>query len=312
MTIFWNDCRPVKCWWRMGRPAPIYRARAGAGRLGEGVGAGATGRDPAPAPRFHRRRGRHHPDLHFWRHERPPGAMPGLGRRAAEINRRAVELARQAAAGTDVLVAASIGPTGQLLKPFGPLDEAEAERAFAEQARALAEAGADLLVIETQFDLAEARIALRAARAAASGLPLVCSFSYDRGTRTMMGVQPAQMAGELEGLADVLGINCGRSLDDNLKALQELRAATALPVWFKPNAGLPQLDEDGQFVLRRHPREDGRPGPRVGAGRGPGRRRLLRHQPGAPARDCPQSSRYNSRTVYRKQLTVKTMFHELR
>jgi 5-methyltetrahydrofolate--homocysteine methyltransferase len=170
------------------------------------------------------------------------GALAG---RAAEVNRRAVALAREAARGTDTLVAASIGPTGQLLKPLGPLDEEEAAVAFAEQAGLLSEAGADLLVVETQYDLAEAKAAMRAAREFGGGLPVVCSFSYDRGTRTMMGVKPAQMAAEMEGLADVLGINCGRSLEDNLKALQELRQATARPIWFKPNAGLPKVDEQG-------------------------------------------------------------------
>jgi 5-methyltetrahydrofolate--homocysteine methyltransferase len=170
------------------------------------------------------------------------GSMAG---RTAEVNRRAVELAREAARGTNVLVAASMGPTGQLLKPFGPLEESDAEQAFAEQAKLLAEAGADLLVVETQFDLTEAKAALRGARASGGGLPVVCSFSYDRGTRTMMGVRPAQMAAELEALADVLGINCGRSLDDNLKALQELRKATSRPLWFKPNAGLPRVDALG-------------------------------------------------------------------
>ena len=74
---------------------------------------------------------------------------------------------------------------------------------------------------------------------------MVCSFSYDRGVRTMMGVRPAQMAAELEGLADVLGINCGRSLDENEKALAELRQATGKPIWFKPNAGLPRSDAAG-------------------------------------------------------------------
>ena len=173
------------------------------------------------------------------------GAGGALAGRVAEVNRRAVELAREAARGSDTLVAASMGPTGQLLKPLGPLDEKEAEAAFAEQAGLLAQAGADLLVVETQFDLAEAKAALRAVRASGGGLPVVCSFSYDRGTRTMMGVRPAQMAAELEDLADVLGINCGRSLDENLKALQELRQATSRPIWFKPNAGLPRVDEQG-------------------------------------------------------------------
>jgi 5-methyltetrahydrofolate--homocysteine methyltransferase len=173
----------------------------------------------------------------------------GLAGRAAEINRRAVELAKQAtarkvpSAGTDVLVAGSMGPTGQLLKPLGPLDENDAVAAFADQARVLTEAGVDLLVIETQFDLAEASAAIKGARSV-SPLPLVVSFSYDRGTRTMTGVKPSQMGPSISALGvDVLGINCGRSLEDNLKALKELREVSSLPIWFKPNAGLPRLDE---------------------------------------------------------------------
>jgi len=163
-----------------------------------------------------------------------------LAPRAAEVNAQAVALAKEAAAGTDTLVAGSIGPTGQMLQPYGPLEESAAEAAFAEQVRWLAEAGVDLLVVETQFDIAEAKAALRAARAAGGWLPLLCSFSYDRGVRTMMGVRPSQMAAEIGDLADVLGINCGRSLDENEKALSELRAATLKPIWFKPNAGLPR------------------------------------------------------------------------
>jgi 5-methyltetrahydrofolate--homocysteine methyltransferase len=168
----------------------------------------------------------------------------GLAERAVEINRRAVELAKQAAAGTDVLVAGSMGPTGERFKPFGPLDEDQAQAAFAEQARVLTEAGVDLLVIETQFDLTEASAAVKGVRSASS-LPLVVSFSYDRGTRTMNGVKPSQMAAAFEALGvDALGINCGHSLEDNLKALKELRQASSLPIWFKPNAGLPHLDDD--------------------------------------------------------------------
>ncbi len=185
---------------------------------------------------------------------------PALAGRATEINRQAVALARQAAAlagRPETLVAGSIGPTGQLLKPLGPLEKSAAEAAFLVQVQALVEAGVDLLVVETQFDLGEAKCALKAARQAAAGVPLVCSFSYDRGTRTMMGVRPSQMAAELGGMADVLGINCGRSLDDNLKALVELRAATTLPLWFKPNAGLPEVDDQGCAVYRVTPAEMG-------------------------------------------------------
>jgi 5-methyltetrahydrofolate--homocysteine methyltransferase len=181
----------------------------------------------------------------------------GLAARAAEVNARAVDLARRAAAGTQTLVAGSIGPTGHLLKPLGPLEEEQAVAAFAAQAQALAEAGVDLLVIETQFDLGEARAAVQGVRSVTQ-LPLVVSFSYDRGTRTMMGVRPATMASEMTDLGvDALGINCGRSLEDNLKALAELRAATILPVWFKPNAGLPVLDADANPTYTVTPEQMG-------------------------------------------------------
>ena len=175
-------------------------------------------------------------------------AHAGLIDRFEASNRKAVELAQQAAAGSDTLVAGSMGPLGEMLQPYGTLAEADAEAAYAEQARILSEAGIDLLVIETQFDLNEAKAALRGARSV-SDLPLVCSFSYDRGTRSMMGVKPAQMAHDLAELGVVaVGINCGRSLEDNLKALAELRAATDLPIWFKPNAGLPRTGENNELI----------------------------------------------------------------
>ncbi len=167
----------------------------------------------------------------------------GLDGKVQEVNQMAIRLARQAA-GEAAYVAGSIGPSGGLLKPLGPLEEAEVFASFAEQAQVMAETGVDLIVIETQFDLGEATLAVKAVRSVTS-LPLVCSFSYDRGTRTMMGVKPSQMARVYADLGvDVLGINCGRSLDENFKALQELRSATSLPIWFKPNAGLPKLDAD--------------------------------------------------------------------
>lgn len=171
----------------------------------------------------------------------------GLADRFEQTNRRAVELARQVVEGTETLVGGSMGPLGEMLQPYGMLSDADAEAAYADQACILSDAGVDLLVIETQYDLNEARAAIRGARSV-TDLPLVCSFSYDRGTRTMMGVNPAQMGKELSGAGvSALGINCGRSLEDNLKALQELRQVTDLPVWFKPNAGLPHNDADGNL-----------------------------------------------------------------
>jgi 5-methyltetrahydrofolate--homocysteine methyltransferase len=187
-----------------------------------------------------------------------------LGGRADEVNQRAVELARQAIrkAGRragEVFIGGSIGPSGGLIKPLGPLNEEQVYDSFSQQVRALANAGVDLLVIETQFDLKEATLAAKAG-VDNSQLAMVISFSYDRGTRTMMGVRPSQMASEFiaSGLEiDLLGVNCGRSLEENLEALKELRAATDLPVWFKPNAGLPKTDSQGNSIYELKPEEMG-------------------------------------------------------
>ncbi len=172
---------------------------------------------------------------------------------AVQVNQQAVRLAQQAAGGTDVYIAGSLGPVGGLLKPYGTLIAEDIQKAYAEQAEAITGAGADLLVIETQFDLGEIKAAIAGARTA-SDLPLVVSLSYDRGTRTMMGVSPSQAASELNNLpVDVIGINCGRSLEENLKNLKELRQTTPKPIWFKPNAGLPRVDSAGTTLYDTTP-----------------------------------------------------------
>jgi 5-methyltetrahydrofolate--homocysteine methyltransferase len=168
--------------------------------------------------------------------------------RAAEVNRRAVEIARQAVqARPEVLVAGSMGPVGGLLKPYGPLTLEEVGAAYLEQAEALTGAGVDLLVIETQFSLEEAKIALEAARQVGD-LPVVVSFSYDRGTRTMMGVRPSQVVQTFQPLGvTAIGANCGTTLE-NMEAIVKEYSATAagLVIWVKPNAGLPALGDDGE------------------------------------------------------------------
>lgn len=169
-----------------------------------------------------------------------------LAERITDVNRIAVELAKQVTAGKDVLVAGSIGPTGEMMQPFGTLSEEQAFEIYAEQAKILIEAGVDLLVIETQFDLTEAIAAVKAVRSLSDDIALVCSFSYDRGVRTMMGVKPAQMAETFNPMAvDALGVNCGKSLEDNLNVLTTLKENTNKPIWFKPNAGLPTSNPDG-------------------------------------------------------------------
>jgi 5-methyltetrahydrofolate--homocysteine methyltransferase len=166
--------------------------------------------------------------------------------RAANLNRRAAELAREAA-GDRSLVGGSMGPTGVLLKPFGPLDYAEAVAAYAEQAQALDAGGVDVLVIETHFSLDEAQAAVEGAREV-TGLPLVVSFAYDRGVRTMMGVKPAQVVEKFAPLkVAAIGANCGTTLENMEKIVQEYAASlqpldSAPLIWAKPNAGLPTVD----------------------------------------------------------------------
>jgi 5-methyltetrahydrofolate--homocysteine methyltransferase len=165
--------------------------------------------------------------------------------RAPDVNRRAAELTRQAAStGTGVLVGGSMGPTGQLIKPYGPLTVEEAMATFAEQAKALAEGGVDLLVIETMFAFEEADAAFKGARSV-TDLPIVVSFSYDRGVRTMMGVKPADMFKRYKGMgAAMIGANCGTTPENMEKVLQEYAAVDpAFPLWAKPNAGLPRMVE---------------------------------------------------------------------
>jgi methionine synthase I (cobalamin-dependent) len=167
-----------------------------------------------------------------------------LAGRTAEVNVRAAELAREAV-GDDRLVAGSMGPTGLLVEPYGVLTREVCVEAYAEQAQALADGGVDLLVLETFFALEEALWAIEGAQSA-TDLPLVASFSFDQGTHTMMGVSPADVVTAVEPLGvTALGANCGRSLADTDAIVTEfLAAAPALPLWVKPNAGVPRIVGD--------------------------------------------------------------------
>ena len=164
--------------------------------------------------------------------------------RTPEVNMRAAELARKAAsARTDVLVAGSMGPVGALIKPYGPLEEEDVRATFAEQAKALVDGGVDLLLIETMFAFEETTAAFEGARSV-TDLPIVVSFSYDRGTRSMMGVKPKDVIMKYSEMgAAVVGANCGTTLE-NMEAVVKEYAATVpnFPLWVKPNAGVPRMD----------------------------------------------------------------------
>jgi 5-methyltetrahydrofolate--homocysteine methyltransferase len=171
--------------------------------------------------------------------------------RAPEVNRRAVELARKAASNRDnVLVAGSMGPTGALIKPFGPLTPEEVRATYAEQAAALAESGVDLLLIETMFAFDETDAAFEGARSV-TDLPIVVSFSYDRGVRTMMGVKPKDVVKIYsEKGAALVGTNCGTTLENMEKIVTEYaETAPGASLWAKPNAGLPRMDVETETAV---------------------------------------------------------------
>lgn len=178
----------------------------------------------------------------------------GLAERLVEINRQGVALSRSAA-GAAARVFAALGPSGKMLL-MEETSVAELEAAFAEQARALADAHADALVLETMGDLEEAKAALRGAKA--TGLPVVACMVFDSGLekdRTMMGHTPEQVAAELTAAgADVIGANCGQGIAGFVSICRRLKAATDRPVWIKANAGLPEL-VDGRAAYRTTPAE---------------------------------------------------------
>ena len=163
--------------------------------------------------------------------------------RVAELNEAAARLARAAAdqAGRVVLVGGSMGPTGEILEPLGPLSAADARESFAEQAAALARGGADILWIETMSSAEETEAAIEGARG--TGLPVVTTLSFDTNGRTMMGITPAELAGlaRKHHLA-ACGSNCGVGAAELVASIANLAAAadpSAILV-AKANCGIPQ------------------------------------------------------------------------
>lgn len=165
-----------------------------------------------------------------------------------DVNIAAATLAREVA-GDAVLVIGSVGPTGLLIEPMGELSYDQAVEHFVEQAQALAEGGVDAIQIETMSDLREAQAAIEAARRVTS-LPVTVTMSFDTHGRTMMGVTPEAAVKALWGTGVLaVGVNCGRSLEDNLVAVTAMR--NALPnatLLAKPNAGLPRLEGLGEAI----------------------------------------------------------------
>lgn len=176
-------------------------------------------------------------------------ALHKLGGRVRELNMAAAALARDVAdkAGRRVVVAGSMGPTGDVLVPLGPRTQSEAEEAFHEQAEALRDGGADVAWIETMFAENELEAAVRGAQRA--GLPFVATMTFDTGGRTMMGIRPSEamrMSQSLPGRPIAFGANCGvgpaQLLDSVLGLAQGARPGDVIVA--KSNCGLPVMGDD--------------------------------------------------------------------
>ena len=176
--------------------------------------------------------------------------LHGAQDRVGELNLAAARLARAAAdAGRDrngqtVLVAGSIGPTGELFAPMGALDYDDARAAFTEQAEALAEGGVDLLWVETMSSLEEVQAAIDAA--ASTGLEVAACMTFDTAARSMMGVLPADFARQAtEFGAACVGANCGIGPAELLHSVQEMLPVVETPVIAKGNCGIPEYVDGG-------------------------------------------------------------------
>ena len=184
----------------------------------------------------------------------------GYGNQIHRFNKLAAQLAREGAGG-DCYVVGSMGPTGEFLEPLGEVSEQEMYEAFAEQAAALAEGGADAILAETMTAAEEATLAIQAAKDA-TGLPVLVSMTFDKGLRgyfTMMGISPEQAVLKLHAAgADVVGTNCGNGIERMVELSDIMRDLTDRPLLAHSNAGIPKLvdmkivyDEEPRWMAKR-------------------------------------------------------------
>jgi methionine synthase I (cobalamin-dependent) len=170
----------------------------------------------------------------------------GLAGRCREANALAVRLAREAV-GEEVLVAGDVGPTGLLLPPMGEATEEGYADAFREQVEALAEGGADLLSVETMYDLREALAAVRASKE--TGLPVFACMTFEkrkRGFFTIVGDRPGPSLTTLAGAgADAVGFNCSLTSTEMVELVRQTAPEVSVPLMAQPNAGQPRATPEG-------------------------------------------------------------------
>ena len=178
----------------------------------------------------------------------------GFGDRTVEFNTAGAK--NSLAAG--VIVAGSVGPTGEFIEPLGDMTADEIQAVFAEQIGAMIEAGVQAICVETMSAVEEAAAAVRAAKAIDPNIDVIVTFTFDatpNGYRTMMGVNPEMaVAAMVEAGADVIGSNCGNGIEAMIEITRAFRAVTDLPILIHANAGVPEL-VDGETVFRQSPED---------------------------------------------------------
>ncbi|MCK9239925.1 homocysteine S-methyltransferase family protein [Desulfocurvus sp.] len=177
----------------------------------------------------------------------------GPGQDPVAVSRALAACARRAA-GDHGFVAGSVGPTGHFVKPMGDLTLREMIAAFAAQIRGLAEGGADLVLVETQFDLAEARAAVIAARETCD-LPVAVSMTFDKGA-CLTGTAPLTFIDTMQNMGvELLGTNCSAGPEQLVDVVRAMLPRLSTPLVVQPNAGLPELDDQGRTVFRLGPED---------------------------------------------------------
>ena len=180
----------------------------------------------------------------------------GYEGRVQEFNRLAAEHAASQKPSDGHFVAGSVGPTGEMMEPLPDgVSESDMYDALAEQMTALAEGGADAILVETQMALEEATVGVRAAKES-TGLPVFATMVFDLGPRgffTMMGVTPERAVTELRDAgADVVGANCGNGIDRMVDLAAQMRAVDDGPMLVHSNAGIPDM-KDGKIIYNEGP-----------------------------------------------------------
>lgn len=178
----------------------------------------------------------------------------GLEDHLEEMNRKLVALSKEAAKGTDALVAGDLTMTGEQLYPLGDLMFEDLVNVYKEQAKIIADAGADLFVVETMMSLQECRAAVLAIREVCD-LPIMVSLTYNEDGRTLYGTDPVTAVVVMQSLgADAVGMNCSTGPEAMLEPIAKMAEYATIPLLAKPNAGMPELI-DGQTVFNVEPEE---------------------------------------------------------